>query len=299
MKNNESMRKTIMSENFIKVNKNWLVLLEKETANMNYGEIMLLSEIDSLSYNKKHNKACAASNAYFADLLCTDERTIKRYLKKMKDLEIIKTFEQRQGMKTTSRFIHINHNKINELIAGDKNCQSKGQNLSEQVTKIVKAGDKNDTLIRNNKKEKESIKDISFESANAEPLKKKDDVDMTNEEMYNALQDKYDSLSNMEQMSMSNKMLAMNNSEKINREKTSRKVLIKMCREFEILDKYVADVSHVDSELIYTVMEMFRQKCKYKEIASETGLSFDEIGSIISQNKDLKIESEDTYYPYS
>lgn len=293
------MRKTIMSENFIKVNKNWLVLLEKETANMNYGEIMLLSEIDSLSYNEKHNKACAASNAYFADLLCTDERTIKRYLKKMKDLEIIKTFEQRQGMKTTSRFIHINHNKINELIAGDKNCQSKGQNLSEQVTKIVKAGDKNDTLIRNNKKEKENIKDISFESANAEPLKKKDDVDMTNEEMYNALQDKYNSLRNMEQMSMANKIHAMNNNKNVDREKISRKVLIKMCREFGILDKYVADVSNVDSELIYTVMEMFRGKCKYKEIASETGLSFDEIGSIISQNKDLKIESEDTYYPYS
>jgi len=288
-----------MSENFIKVNKNWLVLLEKETANMNYGEIMLLSEIDSLSYNEKHNEACAASNAYFADLLCTDERTIKRYLKKMKDLEIIKTFEQRQGMKTTSRFIHINHDKINELIARDKKCHGKGQNLSDHVTEIVKAGDKNDTLIRNNKKEKENIKDISFESANAEPLKKKDDVDMTNEEMYNALQDKYNSLSNMEQMSMANKIHAMNNNKNVNREKTSRKVLIKMCREFGILDKYVADVSNVDSELIYTVMEMFRGKCKYKEIASETGLSFDEIGSIISQNKDLKIESEDIYYTYS
>ena len=100
-----------MAESFVKVNEELFKLThEKE---INYQHVLLLSKIISLSQTQS---ACTASNDYFASVFCTEERTIQRWLSVLRDKEIIKTFEQREGMKTTMRMIYPQHEKIKNII---------------------------------------------------------------------------------------------------------------------------------------------------------------------------------------
>ena len=164
---------------FVKVTEDWIKLTD--TAKLNYGDIILLCKIDSLSNNE--DKVCTASNAYFARLLCTTERNVQRYLEKLKKAELIKTFEQKEGMKTTTRYIYPQYKKIIDLIdkydeahdnsvtcseqAHDNSGMSTRQFVSEHTTDLVKAHDNSVTQIR----EKEEIKERKREKvANAPKL---------------------------------------------------------------------------------------------------------------------------------
>ena len=157
---------------FVKVTEDWIKLTD--TAKLNYGEVILLCKIATLSNNK--DKACTASNAYFASLLCTTERNIERYISNMRKKELIKTFEQKEGMKTTTRYIYPQYNKIIELIEEydkhhntlpdnsvgcsdvppDNSGSTTRQIWCEHPTNLVKAPDNSVTLIREEKREKEN-----------------------------------------------------------------------------------------------------------------------------------------------
>lgn len=161
---------------FVKVTEDWIKLTG--VTNLNYGDVILLCKIDSLSNNK--DKACTASNAYFARLLCTTERNVQRYLEKLKKAEVIKTFEQKEGMKTTTRYIYPQYKKIMDLIdeydeAHDNSdtCSEEGhdnfgmstrQNVSEHTTDLVKGHDSSDTQIREKKEIKENKREIGADA---------------------------------------------------------------------------------------------------------------------------------------
>ena len=164
-------------ESFIKVNDSWLKLI-KET-NINYGELILLCKIDTLSNNK--DKCCTASNGYFADLLYTTERNIQKYLNKLKDNDLIKTYEIRKGMKTTSRMIYVQYKKINQLLTESDNeeitniaheqldvCSDEPHEQSGNSTRTIRSEHTNDwvkpheqmdTPIKDEKRIKENIKE--------------------------------------------------------------------------------------------------------------------------------------------
>lgn len=178
---------------FVKLTEDWIKLID--IAKLNYGEVILLCKIVTLSENK--DKVCTASNDYFARLMCTTERSIQRYIKELKDAEVIKTFEQKEGMKTTTRFIYLQLNKINELIKEyDKKhglthdrivtCSNEGhdnfgnstrQFWSEDTTDLSLAHDSSVTQIREENREKENKKNnganapkvASLPTANAVP----------------------------------------------------------------------------------------------------------------------------------
>jgi len=56
---------------------------------LSHMERILFAEIDSLD----NERGCIASNEYFADFMGKSERTIRRYLEKLKDLELIEIVE--------------------------------------------------------------------------------------------------------------------------------------------------------------------------------------------------------------
>ena len=68
-----------MSKNIIQVKEDYFALTEIK--GINYGQVCLLSKIESLSLK---NGKCTASNAYFASLLHTTERTIQRMLEDLR-----------------------------------------------------------------------------------------------------------------------------------------------------------------------------------------------------------------------
>lgn len=166
---------------FIKVEEKWMKLTN--VTKINYGEILLLSKINSLCNND--NRACTASNAYFAKVLCTTERNIQRYLEKLKTENIVKTFEKREGMKTTTRYIYPQYEHINSLISepeqqdnfgahdnnvmGDNSGNSTRQNWLEHTTELVKTHDESVTQIKEEKRRKENIReDASGEAVAAD-----------------------------------------------------------------------------------------------------------------------------------
>lgn len=109
------MSKVSKTEKYILVREKWIPLVE--FANISYGELLLLSKIDSLSYNEQNqNKCCTASNKYFADVLHTSERNIQKYYKHLREKELIQTYEERKGNKTTARYTHVQHETINKLL---------------------------------------------------------------------------------------------------------------------------------------------------------------------------------------
>lgn len=157
------------NEAFVKVNEELFKLTREK--DINYQHVLLLSKIISLSHTQS---ACTASNDYFAAVFCTEERTIQRWLSALKDKEIIKTFEQREGMKTTMRMIYPQYETIKKIIGAHDNidmcsqknsvphdtfCQTTRQLLHEHTTVFVKPHDNIDTLIREEKRIKENIRE--------------------------------------------------------------------------------------------------------------------------------------------
>lgn len=101
-------------------------------------EIMLLAKILSLSKNK--DKACTASNDYLSSFFCTTDRNIRKYLQDLKDKGLIKVFEQKEGLRTTTRYIYPQYDKLKlapeELFqSSDEGAEQKGQSTGTDVPK--------------------------------------------------------------------------------------------------------------------------------------------------------------------
>lgn len=82
-----------------------------------YAEICLLNIIIQLG-NIKEKTNCTMKNSNFAEILNAKERQVQVYLKHLKDLGIISTFEDRlKGTKhmTTKRTIYVKYDRIKEL----------------------------------------------------------------------------------------------------------------------------------------------------------------------------------------
>ena len=98
-------------------------------------EIMLFSKILSLS---KKDKACTASNDYLSSFFCTTDRNIRKYLQDLKDKGLIKVFEQKEGLKTTTRYIYPQYDKLKlapeEVFpSSDEGAEQKGQSTGTNV----------------------------------------------------------------------------------------------------------------------------------------------------------------------
>jgi hypothetical protein len=90
---------------------------KNETIIIGYPEVCLLNIIIQLG-NIKENTQCTMKNSNFAEILNAKERQIQVYLKHLKDLGIISTFEDRlKGTKhmTTKRTIYVKYDRIKEL----------------------------------------------------------------------------------------------------------------------------------------------------------------------------------------
>lgn len=124
----------------------------------NYGitngkEIMLFAKIISLS--KKEN-ACKASNDYLSDFFCTTDRNIRKYLQDLKEKGLIKVFEQKEGLKTTTRYIYPQYDKLKltqeELFrcsneGAEQNSQSTGTDVPEERNIHSEPAEQIDLLI--------------------------------------------------------------------------------------------------------------------------------------------------------
>lgn len=89
---------------------NWkLIKVLNDLEITNGKEIMLFAKIISLS---KKEKACKASNDYLSDFFCTTDRNIRKYLQDLKEKGLIKVFEQKEGLKTTTRYIYPQYDKL-------------------------------------------------------------------------------------------------------------------------------------------------------------------------------------------
>ena len=62
--------------------------LAREPTELNYGEILLLSQIASLSEKGK----CFMTNKAFAEMLCTSERTIKRWIADLRKKQLLDVY---------------------------------------------------------------------------------------------------------------------------------------------------------------------------------------------------------------
>ena len=136
----------------------------------NYGitngkEIMLFAKIISLS--KKEN-ACKASNDYLSDFFCTTDRNIRKYLQDLKEKGLIKVFEQKEGLKTTTRYIYPQYDKLKltqeELFrcsneGAEQNGQSTGTDVPNERNIHSEPAEQTDLLIIEDKRKEKNIID--------------------------------------------------------------------------------------------------------------------------------------------
>lgn len=122
----------------------------------NYGEIILYGKILSMSNTSGY---CTATNGYFSDILQTEERNIKKYIKKLKEENFIKVFysyDMKNG-RTQYRKIYPQttlygvrtaggvqmdtggvSKKVNEGVQiGKKGCPNRSSRVSNQVREGV------------------------------------------------------------------------------------------------------------------------------------------------------------------
>ena len=114
--------KNKMRNDYIKTNVAVIGALQ-EKGITNYGAVLLYSKILSMSSKAGY---CAASNGYFADTILTGERNIKKYLQKLKEVNAITVFEDREDGYTKVR-------KIYPKIAEDgQSMNKKAQNQCDE-----------------------------------------------------------------------------------------------------------------------------------------------------------------------
>lgn len=110
------MKNKIRENDYIKTNVPVIYVLQ-EKGITNYGVVLLYSKILSMADKTGY---CIASNGYFADTISTGERNIKKYLQKLKEVNAITVFEDREDGYTKMR-------KIYPKIAGN------GQSIEKQI----------------------------------------------------------------------------------------------------------------------------------------------------------------------
>lgn len=89
---------------YVKVTDRALSLARSPTA-LNYGEIIMLSHIVSLSENGK----CYMSNRAFADMLNTSERTIKRWIQDMREKQVLELYYEEQDDGRERRVLRVSN----------------------------------------------------------------------------------------------------------------------------------------------------------------------------------------------
>lgn len=150
--------KNKMRNDYIKTNVAVIGALQ-EKGITNYGAVLLYSKILSMSSKIGY---CAASNGYFADTILTGERNIKKYLQKLKEVNAITVFEDREDGYTKVR-------KIYPKIAEDgQSMNKKAQNQcdeekEEEKTEVEKI---TDTKTSGNNSNSADIKQNNTEKFN-------------------------------------------------------------------------------------------------------------------------------------
>lgn len=91
-------------ESFIRVEPRMLTLVRAPTE-ISYGEVLFLSVV------KSFNGKCFMTNKAFADLLCTSERTVKRWITNLRNKELIVVYyEEFNGAER--RFIGVKNDPL-------------------------------------------------------------------------------------------------------------------------------------------------------------------------------------------
>jgi hypothetical protein len=115
----------------------------KDSVIIGYADICLLNIIIQLG-NIKKNTNCTMKNSNFAEILNAKERQIQVYLKHLKDLGIITTFEDRlKGTKhiTTKRTIYVKYDRIKELTTCDITRVLNAESLKEDISTCANTRD--------------------------------------------------------------------------------------------------------------------------------------------------------------
>ena len=120
------MRKStiIKDDDFVNVDYRILRILD-QLGITNGKETMLFCKILNLARND--DKACTAGNAYLSTFLCTSERNVRNYLEDLKNKGLLKTYEQKEGMRTTVRYIYPQHKVLNRIEEEMFRCAPEGE----------------------------------------------------------------------------------------------------------------------------------------------------------------------------
>lgn len=144
------------------VDEDGVVIREKngkeKTVTISHWTVVLLAKIASFNTvrftadNHTIGK-CTASNAYFADFLNVSQQTVKNTLSDLYALGLLKSYEQREGKKTTKRFLYINEDVLKKLLARDGTPQSTGVVPHEVLPSTPQSTEWYPTEYPNNKEE--------------------------------------------------------------------------------------------------------------------------------------------------
>lgn len=155
---------------FVMVYEKWFELTK--SADLNFGELILLCKINSLTKNALGE--CTAKNKYFADLLKVSEDTIKNYIRHLKKVGLIESREKKAGLTTTTRFLSINIKRLEELLGeegevstlpqgnpeeydGEKDMSGRGKLTYENAKKVLVYREKDDAKIEDKRIKENSI----------------------------------------------------------------------------------------------------------------------------------------------
>lgn len=89
--------------------------------------VVLLAKVNSFANPRKKSGEkyetvkgqCTASSAYFAECLNVSEGTIRNMLNDLYALKLLKYYEQREGNLTVKRFLYVNEDVLNQMLADD------------------------------------------------------------------------------------------------------------------------------------------------------------------------------------
>ena len=176
-------KREISMEDFVNV-KYPLIKRLHELGIKNGNEIMLFCKI--LHLQSKGN-GCTASNDYFSGLFCLSDRQIREYLSDLKSKGLIKTYEKKLGLKTTTRYIYVQYDMLEAediLQSSDEPAeetrQTSGGNTSKERKKYVRPVEDNfHHIIEDNRLEKNNIDELADARAIAsQPVKEKINMDV-------------------------------------------------------------------------------------------------------------------------
>lgn len=110
-----------------------------KVVNITHWMVGIIAKVDSFNSVKitddnAYNCKCTASNAYFASLFNMSLSSVKKSLSDLYALGVLKSYEQREGNLTTKRYLYVNHDVLDSLLASepstihdtspDENCEN-------------------------------------------------------------------------------------------------------------------------------------------------------------------------------